>query len=153
MFNNGWLRIIENDKESIGDVINQEAGKRSGDDMMQEIKNKEATDATDTSVKDEYVTRSLIIEDECRIDRYQSEMWSNEWIQNTAIAAESIIVLDLMTMVVQNVGREEERLLKVHTDCEEVHELLITERFKASQCELHRGSIISKIIETEIKVI
>ena len=96
---------------------------------------------------------SWIIEEEYKIDSHQSDVWSTFQIQNTAIAAESIIILDLMTMVVQNVGREEERLLKVHTDCEEVHELLITERFKASQCELHRGSIISKIIETEIKVI
>ena len=78
-------------------------------------------------------------------------MWSNEWIHSTAIAAEAIIILNLVTTMVQNIGTEEEGLLKVCTDCKVVHESLITERLKASQCALDRGSIISKIVETEMK--
>ena len=39
--------------------------------------------------------------------------------------------------------------LKVHTDFKVVCDFLISERIKASQLELHGGSIISKIVEIE----
>ena len=50
-----------------------------------------------------------------------------------------------------NIGIEEELLLKVQTGFKVVHEFLITERLKESQFVLDGGSIISKIIETEMK--
>ena len=50
------------------------------------------------------MTGAWTIEDEHKIDRHQSEVWSNEWIQDTAIASEEIIMLDLVTNVVQNIG-------------------------------------------------
>ena len=53
VFKNRCLRIIENDKEFIGDETIEEGVKGLNNDTMQAIKNKEANAATDASAKDE----------------------------------------------------------------------------------------------------
>ena len=47
------------------------------------------------------MARAWIIDDEYKLTRCQSELWSNQWIQNAAIASEAIIKLDLVTTAVK----------------------------------------------------
>ena len=69
-------------------------------------------------------------------------------MQNTAMSAKSLITLDLVTTVMQNIGTEYDGLLEVHTDCKVAHELLTAERLKSWQCALDGGSTMIKIVET-----
>ena len=70
-------------------------------------------------------------------------------MQNTVIAAEETITLDLVMIVLKNVGLDDYGMLKVHADCKVVCDLLIAKRSKAIQLALDGGSMISKIIEIE----
>ena len=58
-----------------------------------------------------------------------------------------MITLDLVTMVVKNIGVKEHGRLRVHTDCKVVCDLLTLKRIKASKLALDGGSTISKIVE------
>ena len=78
LFKNGYLRIIDNDKEFVCDEIIDEEGKRLSEDTMQAIKNKEANAATDASVKYECMAGVWTIEDERKTEWYQSEVCSNK---------------------------------------------------------------------------
>ena len=52
IFTHGVLRIIDNDKDFISEDAIEEEVKKLTDDVIQDIKNNEATSATDASVKD-----------------------------------------------------------------------------------------------------
>ena len=69
VFKNGGLRIIENDKEFVGDEITEEEGKGLSEDVFQAIKNKEANTKTDALAKDESMSGVRAIEDEHKIVR------------------------------------------------------------------------------------
>ena len=58
VFKNGYLRIIESDKEFISDEIMEEEGKILCDDISQAIKNKEAIAASDGSIKEKHMARA-----------------------------------------------------------------------------------------------
>ena len=73
------------------------------------------------------------IENEHKIEIFQSELWSNEWIQNAAMSSEALIILDLVKMVVQTIGQDNYGSLKVHADFKVVCELLKAKRLKSSQ--------------------
>ena len=100
-FKNGALRITYNGKDFISEDTIEEEVKKLSDDVIQAIENNEAIAATDASVNDEIMTGAWIIEDDYRINRCKSEWVSNQWIQNTVIAAEAMIMLDLVTTVVK----------------------------------------------------
>ena len=76
---------------------NSGGSRKISDDFIQAIKNKEANAATDASEKDNHMAGVWIIEDEHNVTRCQSKLWSKQWMQNSAIAAEVIIMLDLVT--------------------------------------------------------
>ena len=101
VFKNGGLGIIENDKEFIGNEIIEEEVKGLSEDVMQGIKNKEANVATDAPEKYEHVVGAWTIEDKHKIERRESELWSNKWMQNAAIAGEETMLFDLVTKVVK----------------------------------------------------
>ena len=101
IFNNGCLIITEDDKEFIGDEIIEEEVKVLSEDAMHAIKNKEENAATYAWAKDEHEAEAWMIEHECKSVRCHSELWSNKWIHNAAIASETTIILDLVMMVVK----------------------------------------------------
>ena len=69
VFKNGYLRIIENDKEFIGNEIIEEEVKILSEDAMQAIKNKEANAATDALEKYDHAAGLCMIEDDHKIER------------------------------------------------------------------------------------
>ena len=76
-------------------------------------------------------------------------MLSNQWTQNTAIAVEATITLDLVTTVIKKLGVNECGRLKVCTDYKMVSDLLALDRIKASQLALEGRVFISKITQIE----
>ena len=146
VFQRGNLRIIESDQEFSSDDIREEDVKILSNDVIQAIKNEEAIAASDASCKGEHVAGAWMIEDTYNIVSEQNTLWSNKWMQNTAVAAEALIILDLVKTVAQNIGKYDDGLLNMHTDCKVVWEMLTADRLKASQCALDRGSSIRKII-------
>ena len=74
---------------------------------------------------------------------------SNQWINNAVMAAEAMIMLDLVTTVVRIIGTKGRGKLKVFTDCKAMCDVLILDRTKASPFSLDGGGIISKIIQLE----
>ena len=73
-FTNGVLITIDNDKYFIREDTIVEEVKKLSDDVIQAIKNKEANSVTDASAKNDHVAVAWIIEDECKINRCQSEL-------------------------------------------------------------------------------
>ena len=65
------------------------------------------------------------------------------------MAAEALIIFDLVATVVRNVGAKERGKLEVHTDCKVTCDVLTLVRIKASQFALDRGGTISKIMQLE----
>ena len=65
------------------------------------------------------------------------------------MAVDAIIVLDLVTIVVKNIGANESGKLKVFTDCKIASDVITLDRIKASQFALDGGGIISKISQLE----
>ena len=65
---------------------------------------------------------------------------------NIALAAEVLILLDLVDSVVQNVTGSEEGKILMHMDCRKVWGLLTSKTFKGCQLIGDGGSIISKIV-------
>ena len=65
---------------------------------------------------------------------------------NTAVASESLIILDLVQAVVKNIGKDIIGSSNMHADCKVVWELLTLDSLKTIQCVLDGGSIISRII-------
>ena len=53
-----------------------------------------------------------IIEDEHKTGICQIEVWSNKLMQNTVIAVEALIILDLVTIVVQKIGKKGRRIVE-----------------------------------------
>ena len=72
---------------------------------MQAIKNNEAIKTTDASVKEEKMGGTWIIEDDYRINKCKGVLVSNQWINNTVMAAEAFITLDLVTTIVKMWGK------------------------------------------------
>ena len=65
------------------------------------------------------------------------------------MAAEALIILDLVATVVRNVGAKQRGKFKVYTDCKVTCDVLTLDRIKASQFALDGGGIISKITQLE----
>ena len=95
------LRIASNNKEFVRSEPIELEGARLGDEVTQATKNNEAIAAIDASVKDEKMAGAWKIEDDCKINRCQSELFSNRWTQNADIAADAIAMLDIATTVVK----------------------------------------------------
>ena len=85
------------------------------------------------------------------VESEQNTLWSNKWTHDAAIAAEELIILDLVKTMAQNVAQDGAGLLNTCTYCKVVWEMLTVDRLKARQCALDGGSTISKIIEIEKK--
>ena len=56
-----------------------------------------------------------MIEDPFNIASEQKTLWSNKWRQNTVVATESLIIMDLAKTVAQNIGNDDDGLLSMHT--------------------------------------
>ena len=65
------------------------------------------------------------------------------------VAAEALIMLDLVATVVRNIEAKEREKLKVFTDCKVTCDVLILDGIKASPFSLNGGGIISKIMQLE----
>ena len=74
---------------------------------------------------------------------------SNQWINNTVMTTEALIMLDLVATVVRNIGAKERGKLKVCANCKVMCDVLTLDIIKASQFALDGGSIISKIVQLE----
>ena len=68
------------------------------------------------------------------------------------LVAESIVVLDLVSVVVCNMKKVEEGRLIVHVNCRKVWELLTANNMKLIQCEGDGGRIIINILALEKKL-
>ena len=148
-FTNGALRMINNNKYFFSSEPIHVEGKRLSEEVIQAIMNNEAIAETDASVKDEMMEGAYIIEDDHRINRFKSELVSDQWTHDVVIAAEAITTLCLVTTVVRNIGANESGKIKACTDCKIVSYILTLDRTKASQFALDGGGIISKTIQIE----
>ena len=70
---------------------------------------------------------------------------------NTALAAEALIVLDLVNTVVLSMKVAGEVKIVINMDCRKMWDLLTSKKIKESQLVGVSGSIISKIKEFESK--
>ena len=66
--------------------------------------------------------------------------------ENSALATEPLIVIDLFDSVVRDMKGDEEGKIVMHMDCRKVRELLTLEELKESQRSGDNRLIISEII-------
>ena len=71
--------------------------------------------------------------------------------ENTALSAEAFIVLNLVDALAQNMKESEERNILTSMDFRKVCELLTSDALKSIRITGDSGSIVSRIIELEIK--
>ena len=107
----------------------------------------EAIAEIDASAKDGNMAGVCEIEDLFEFMLANSRVWSRNWNNNTALAAESAGEFDLIVVVVLNMKGFNEGKIKRCLDCHEVWKLLLTKVLKVRQLAVDGGLIISKIIE------
>ena len=102
----------------------------------QTIARKEAISATDASGKDGNASGVWKIEDFHECESTSNIMWSRNWRNNTSLASEVEIILDLVEIDVHSMRGNDKDKIKTQIDCSKMWELLTANNLKAIQFAL-----------------
>ena len=104
---------------------------------MQAIVSKEVIATTDAPEKESNMLGVWRIGDLYKFTSAYNIMQSRKWMENIALAAEALIVLDFVDEVVQNMKGAEEGKIAINMDCGKVWEHLLADPYANSLIMLY----------------
>ena len=120
MFINNRLRVIDENIE-VQEENQKEVNSATLDkELMQAIVCKEDITAADASLKERKMERCCRIEDVYECVSACDSARSRRWRENSALAAEELIVIDLVDTVMLNMKGAEEGKIAINMDCRKV---------------------------------
>ena len=151
-YKNGVFKIICNHKIKEDDVLARETNKISfSDEILRVINDYLVVVSVDASVKRQYMGSCWVISDKTNEIKEAEEIWSNEWTNNTNLAAEAIGLYNLVKAINIKIRSIPEGAVDIYSDYEKVvnriNEVLARGMVKATEEVKDRAVSISTIVK------